>query len=206
MQRVLRDRRRRSGRSVRTSVGGPTAPPTVRPWQAPETRIPGPAARRCSQRARLDVGDLEIVGEGWAQRQAGFIAIGDENSRVETRQRGDALESFISQRESAIRHRALAQRPVCQQSAKGDQKDDCQHDPRRALRCPERVLEPHVLQDGIIAIMALAHENGRAALNGNAGLAVSVPTLLPCIITELWRSRDLPVMACRRIEERVCIF
>src|SRR5438093_7212220 len=34
----------------------------------------------------------------------------------------------------------------------------------------------------------------------NAGLAVSVPTLLPCVITQVWRSRDLPVMVCRRIE------
>jgi hypothetical protein len=39
----------------------------------------------------------------------------------------------------------------------------------------------------------------------NAGLAVSVPLLLR-VITQLWRSRDLPVMACRRIEECAFIF
>jgi hypothetical protein len=39
----------------------------------------------------------------------------------------------------------------------------------------------------------------------NASLAVPVPLLLR-VITELWRSRDLPVMACRRIEERAFIF
>src|SRR5262249_38405329 len=48
-----------------------------------------------SQRTRLHVGDLEIVCEWWAQRQTGFIAIGDKNSRVETRQRRDALETFV---------------------------------------------------------------------------------------------------------------
>jgi hypothetical protein len=40
----------------------------------------------------------------------------------------------------------------------------------------------------------------------NAGLAVSVPTMLSCVINQVWRSRDLPVMACRRIEERAFIF
>jgi hypothetical protein len=40
----------------------------------------------------------------------------------------------------------------------------------------------------------------------NADLPVSVPTLLPCVINQVWRSRDLSVMACRRIEERAFIF
>jgi EcsC protein family len=50
----------------------------------------------------------------------------------------------------------------------------------------------------MIAIMALAHEKWPRCSKENAGLAVSVPTF--------WRSRDLPVMACRRIEERAFIF
>src|SRR5437773_4401992 len=70
-----------------------------------------------------------------------------------------------------------------EQAGERDQKNDCQDDPCRALPRPERVLEPHVLQDRIIATIALAHENGRAALQciKNAVLLVSVPA---------WSARD----------------
>jgi len=54
--------------------------------------------------------------------------------------------------------------------------------------------------------MALAHENGRAAINGKRGLGYLGSTLLPRIITQVWRSRDLPVMVCRRIEGCAFIF
>jgi hypothetical protein len=49
-------------------------------------------------------------------------------------------------------------------------------------------------------------KNGRAALNGKRGLGCLGSNLLPCVINQAWRSRDLPVMACRRIEERAFIF
>src|SRR5262245_7721617 len=111
---------------------------------------------------RLDVGDLEAVGKRWAQRQAGFIAMGHGDSCAEPRQRGDALKTFIGQRQRAIRHGFLAQWAVAEQTGERDQEDRYGHRPRRALPRPECGLEAHVFADRIIATVLLAHENGRA--------------------------------------------